>query len=90
MRAGKFLVEGTEFSFHDEAYLKAGISPAITCRNAVCLHFRLAHNSFITSYYIKSVENGTALSARKNIMDLRDGLFAGNKEISVKINNLVS
>jgi hypothetical protein len=47
LREGKVSVEGTEFSCHDEAFLKAGISPVITNRNAVYLHFRLAHNLFL-------------------------------------------
>jgi len=44
LREGKVPGKDTEFSCHDEAFLKAGISPAITNRNAVYLHFRLAHN----------------------------------------------
>jgi len=28
--AGKVLIEGTEFSYHDEVFLEAGISPVIT------------------------------------------------------------
>jgi hypothetical protein len=30
LRVGKVLIEGTEFSYHDEVFLEAGISPVIT------------------------------------------------------------
>ena len=49
LREGKVSVKDTEFSCHDEAFLKAGNSPAITNRNAVYLHFRLAHNGWPVS-----------------------------------------
>jgi hypothetical protein len=35
LRAGKVPIESTDFSCHDEAFLKAGISPVITNRKAV-------------------------------------------------------
>jgi hypothetical protein len=47
LHVGKIPVEITVFSCHDEAFLEAGICHVIPSINAVYLHFRLAHNSFI-------------------------------------------
>jgi len=44
LRAGQVPVEGTEFSFHDEAFIEPGFCSVIKKRNAVYFLYRLAHN----------------------------------------------
>jgi hypothetical protein len=46
--------------------------------------------SFITSYYIESVKNGTVRAASKNIRHFSEKIFGGHDDIRTKLNEVIS